>query len=265
MIEEELRAALASGEGLEVAYQPQIAAGGSIVGVEALARWRHPTRGFIQPSQFIPVAEQTGLIVPLGEWILRQACLASKRWPDLFVSINLSPIQFRTVHFAERVMEIVHECGGNPKKIELEVTESVLLDEECGTAEALRTLRGAGFRIALDDFGTGYSSLGYLHRFEVDKIKIDRSFTQSLGQGTKAAAVIKAIVSLGHAMSLTVTAEGVETETQKNFLHTAGCNEMQGYLFSKALSEEQISRMLGRSTAREMKPYMGGAPLRTAH
>jgi diguanylate cyclase (GGDEF)-like protein len=262
IIEEELRIALTTGEGLEVAYQPQIAMGdNSIVGVEALARWRHPTRGYIPPSQFIPVAEQTGLIVQLGEWVLRQACLASQRWPDLFVSVNLSPIQFRASDFANHVISIVRECGADPYKIELEVTESVLLDEECGTADALRALRNAGLRIALDDFGTGYSSLGYLHRFEVDKIKIDRSFTQSLGQGTKAAAVIKAIVSLGHAMSLTVTAEGVETEIQMNFLQTAGCNEMQGYLFSKALSQEQITRLLMQSSSKEIQCCAGGSPV----
>lgn len=259
IIEEELRIALATDEGLEVAYQPQISVSGdTIVGVEALARWRHPTRGYIQPSQFIPVAEQTGLIVPLGEWILRRACLASRRWPDVFVSVNLSPVQFRSGDFAGHVISIVRECGADPRRIELEVTESVLLDEECGTADALRVLRNAGFRIALDDFGTGYSSLGYLHRFEVDKIKIDRSFTQSLGQGTKAAAVIKAIVSLGHAMSLTVTAEGVETEIQKSFLHKAGCNEMQGYLFSKALSQEQITRLLSQSSPAKMQCYVSG-------
>jgi diguanylate cyclase (GGDEF)-like protein len=260
IIEEELRIALATGEGLEVAYQPQIAVGSDVVvGVEALARWRHPTRGYIPPSQFIPVAEQTGLIVQLGEWILRQACLASQRWPDVFVSVNLSPIQFRSCDFADHVISIVRECGADPRRIELEVTESVLLDEECGTADALRTLRIAGFRIALDDFGTGYSSLGYLHRFEVDKIKIDRSFIQSLGQGTKAAAVIKAIVSLGHAMSLTVTAEGVETEIQKSFLHAAGCNEMQGYLFSKALTQEQFTRLLMHSSSKEIQCYVGGS------
>lgn len=248
IIEEDLRVALETGEGLEVAYQPQISQGGSVVGVEALARWRHPVRGYIQPSQFIPVAEQTGLIVPLGEWILRQACLASRRWPDLFVSVNLSPVQFRLGDFAGRLIAIVRECGGHPQRIELEVTEGVLLEEDGRTTDALRRLREAGFRIALDDFGTGYSSLGYLHRFEVDKIKIDRSFTQSLGQGGKAATVIKAIVALGHAMSITVTAEGVETETQRNFLDTAGCNEMQGFLFSKAVSEDQIMRLLSRSS-----------------
>ncbi|WP_201859143.1 bifunctional diguanylate cyclase/phosphodiesterase [Microvirga soli] len=255
IIEEDLRAALATGEGLEVAYQPQISQGGSVVGVEALARWRHPTRGYIQPNQFIPVAEQTGLIVPLGEWILRQACMASRRWPDLFVSVNLSPVQFRSSDFAARLIGIVHECGAHPQRIELEVTEGVLLEEDRRTTDALRKLREAGFRIALDDFGTGYSSLGYLHRFEVDKIKIDRSFTQSLGQGSKAATVIRAIVALGQAMAITVTAEGVETETQRSFLDTAGCDEMQGFLFSKAVSEEQIVRLLGRSSPNQAEHY----------
>jgi EAL domain-containing protein (putative c-di-GMP-specific phosphodiesterase class I) len=216
--------------------------------VEALARWQHPTRGCIQPSQFIPVAEQTGLIVPLGEWVLRQVCAASRHWPDLFVSVNLSPVQFRSSGFAHRVIAIVGECGGHPRKIELEVTESILLGDDGATIDALRKLREAGFCIALDDFGTGYSSLGYLHRFEVDKIKIDRSFTQSLVQGGKAA-VIKAIVALGHAMSVTVTAEGVETEVQRSFLHTAGCNEMQGFLFSKAVPEEQLTRLLRRASS----------------
>jgi len=259
IVEEELRIALDTDDGLEVAYQPQVAAGGAIVGVEALIRWHHPARGFIPPSQFVPVAEQTGLIVPLGEWILRQACQAARNWPDLFVSVNLSPVQFRTANFAERVIAIVRESGCDPRRVELEVTESVLLDEVSATAEALRSLREAGFRIALDDFGTGYSSLGYLHRFEVDKIKIDRSFTQSLGQSTKAAAVIKAIVSLGQAMSLTVTAEGVETELQRIFLLTAGCNEMQGYLFSKPISDKQVTRMLSRTASRGLQPHVEGS------
>ncbi|MBB3020340.1 diguanylate cyclase (GGDEF)-like protein [Microvirga lupini] len=265
IIEEDLRTALATGEGLEVAYQPQMSQTGSVVGVEALARWHHPTRGCIQPSQFIPVAEQTGLIVPLGEWILRQACRASRRWPDLFVSVNLSPVQFRSRDFASRLIAIVRESGGHPQRIELEVTEGVLLEEDGRTTDALRRLREAGFRIALDDFGTGYSSLGYLHRFEVDKIKIDRSFTQSLGQGGKAATVIKAIVALGHAMAITVTAEGVETETQRSFLDTAGCNEMQGFLFSKAVSEEQIMRLLGRSPANQMQNHVHAVPALSKH
>jgi diguanylate cyclase (GGDEF)-like protein len=248
-IEDELRAALATGEGLEVAYQPQVAgAGKPIVGLEALVRWRHPTRGMILPNQFIPIAEQSGLISQLGELVLREACSTSRRWPDLFVSINLSPIQFRTDGFAERVIEIVRESGADPRKIELEITEGVLLDDGGQTAQALSTLRAAGFRIALDDFGTGYSSLGYLHRYEVDKIKIDRSFVSNLGKEDSATAIVNAIVALGQAMKLTVTAEGVETKEQEHFLSRAGCDELQGYRYSKALPKEQVAAWLSQST-----------------
>jgi EAL domain-containing protein (putative c-di-GMP-specific phosphodiesterase class I) len=169
----ELRIALAAGEGSEVAYQPQVAAPGRpIIGLEALVRWQHPTRGLILPDQFIPIAEQTGLISQIGEFVLREVCATSRRWPDLFISINLSPVQFRTDGFADRVIQIVRQNGVDPAKIELEITEGVLLDEGGQTADALRVLRAAGFRVALEDFGTGYSSLGYLQKFEVDKIKI---------------------------------------------------------------------------------------------
>ncbi|MBM1172790.1 putative bifunctional diguanylate cyclase/phosphodiesterase [Microvirga arabica] len=244
-IEEELRVALMSGEGLEVAYQPQVAgAGKPIVGLEALVRWRHPTRGVILPDQFIPVAEQTGLISQLGEWVLREACATSRHWPNLFISVNLSPVQFRIDGFAERVMEVVRETGVDPRRIELEITEGVLLDDGGQTAQTLRKLRAAGFRIALDDFGTGYSSLGYLHRYEVDKIKIDRSFVSSLGREDSAGAIISAIVALGQAMNLTVTAEGVETREQEHFLRSAGCDELQGYRYFRALTREQVARLL---------------------
>jgi diguanylate cyclase (GGDEF)-like protein len=248
-IEEELRAALAAGEGLEVAYQPQVAgAGKPIVGLEALVRWRHPTRGMILPDQFIPVAEQTGLISQVGDWVLRDACATSRRWPNLFISVNLSPVQFRVDGFAERMIEIARETGADPRRIELEITEGVLLDDGGHAAETLRSLRAAGFRIALDDFGTGYSSLGYLHRYEVDKIKIDRSFVSSLGKEESATAIVNAIVALGQALDLTVTAEGVETTEQESFLRKAGCDELQGYRYSKAVPKEQIARLLDRSS-----------------
>jgi len=253
--EDDLRAALATGEGLEVAYQPQVSAEGKpILGLEALVRWRHPVRGVISPEQFIPIAEQTGLIVPLGEWVLGEVCAASKAWPDLFISVNLSPVQFRTEGFAERVIEIVRASGADPGKLELEITEGVFLDEGGHSAAALKTLRAAGFRIALDDFGIGYSSLGYLHRFKVDKIKIDRSFVSNLGHTESATVIINAIVALGQAMNLTVTAEGVETPEQRQFLRNAGCDELQGYLFAKALPKEQISRLLDRSSQTESSP-----------
>jgi diguanylate cyclase (GGDEF)-like protein len=260
-IEEELRAALTTGRGLEVAYQPQVAGTGKpIVGLEALVRWRHPTRGVILPDQFIPVAEQTGLISQLGEWVLREACATSRQWPDLFISVNLSPIQFRIDGFAQRAIEIAREAGADPRKIELEITEGVLLDDGGQTGQTLRTLRAAGFRIALDDFGTGYSSLGYLHRYEVDKIKIDRSFVSSLGREDSAMAIVNAIVALGQAMNLTVTAEGVETREQEHFLRSAGCDELQGYRYSKALPKEKIARLLDHAPQPELKGVLTIVP-----
>lgn len=244
-IEEELRAALATGSDLKLFYQPQVDIDGrSIIGLEALVRWHHPTRGMIAPHHFIPIAEETGLISPLGEWVLRQACLASKRWPNLTIAVNLSPVQFRSGDLAPRLIGIVSEMEADPRQIEFEITESLLLDDSELSRSALKMLRQEGFKIALDDFGTGYSSLSYLRRFEVDKIKIDRSFVQHLGQQDESMAIVTAIVSLCRAMGLTVTAEGVETEDQKLFLSQTGCREMQGFLFSRALPEEQIGDLL---------------------
>jgi EAL domain-containing protein (putative c-di-GMP-specific phosphodiesterase class I) len=160
------------------------------------------------------------------------------------MAVNLSPVQFRTTGFADKVVDIVRTSGADPRRIELEVTESVLLDDDEPVRTALKTLRSAGLRIALDDFGTGYSSLSYLKRFEVDKIKIDKSFIQHLGQTADSAAIVTAVVTLGHAMGLAVTAEGVETEEQKQFLAAAGCTTMQGYLFSRALPEKQLASVL---------------------
>jgi diguanylate cyclase (GGDEF)-like protein len=259
-IEEELRAALATGNGLKVHYQPQVAGpDGTIVGLEALVRWQHPTLGLVAPDRFIGVAEGAGLIGQLGEWVLRQACAASLRWPDLFIAVNLSPAQFRTAGFADRVIDIVEDCGADPRRIELEVTEGVLLDDSEAIREALAALREAGFTIALDDFGTGYSSFSYLRRFEVDKIKIDRSFVQHLGHAVDSAAIISAVLTLGHAMGLTVTAEGVETPEQYDFLEAAGCNAMQGFLFSKPLPEDEINRLLTVKPEAADKPVVRGA------
>jgi diguanylate cyclase (GGDEF)-like protein len=244
-IEEELRRALATGEGLRVHYQPQVAGSeGTIVGLEALIRWQHPTLGLIAPDQFISVAEGSGLIGQLGEWVLRQACGACHRWPDLFVAVNLSPVQFRAAGFCERTIALVKECGVDPRRIELEITEGVLLDDNEGVYRTIAMLREAGFTIALDDFGTGYSSLSYLRRFSVDKIKIDRSFVQNLGRAADSATIVLAVLALGRAMGLTVTAEGVETAEQHAFLEAAGCNSMQGFLFSKPLPEEEVARLL---------------------
>ena len=248
-IEEDLRAALATGEGLALHYQPLVGVDGKMVGVEALLRWVHPEQGLLPPAQVIPIAEETGLILPLGEWVLREACAAANRWPELFVALNLSPVQFRTSGFAERVLEIVRDTGVRPEQLELEVTEGVLIDDDELVRAGLARLRAAGLKIALDDFGTGYSSLSYLRKFEVDKIKIDRSFVQHLGHTVDSAAIIHAVVTLGHAMGLTVTAEGVETGDQQRFLKLAGCNQMQGYLFSRPVPAGQIAALVARRGA----------------
>lgn len=244
-LEEDLRSALRTRDGLEVHYQPQFdGAGVALRGVEALARWRHPVRGSVSPHMFISIAEEAGLIVELGEWVLGEACEVALRWPDLSVAVNLSPAQFRTIGFAQRVTDLVTSRGVAPGQIELEVTEGMLIADDERVEESLQALRREGFRIALDDFGTGYSSLSYLRRFEVDKIKIDRSFVQQLGQTMDSTAIISAVVTLGHAMGLAVTAEGVETREQRDLLSHAGCNELQGFLFSGALPGDQLDRLL---------------------
>ncbi len=243
-IEKELRNAVTSGEGLCVHYQPQVGADGAIIGLEALLRWEHPTRGLLAPSQFVSVAEELGLIVPLGEWVLRQACLASRRWPRLFVAVNLSPVQFRSPDLFDSFIRIVRESGADARAIQLEVTERVLLDDDDNVGAVLGRLRGAGFKIVLDDFGTGYSSLSYLRRFEVDKIKIDGSFVQHLGDEPDSVAIVGAVLALGWALGLTVAAEGVETADQCTFLEAAGCKEMQGHYFARAMPEDDIAALL---------------------
>jgi diguanylate cyclase (GGDEF)-like protein len=261
VLEAELRAALASGEGLVVHYQPQVrCADQMVVGLEALLRWHHPAHGLVSPAQFITIAEETGIIRDLGELVLRQSCATAMRWPDLFIAINLSPVQLRTPDFVDRVMAIVQAYGIDPGRIELEVTESVLLDDSNAVRSALEQIRTAGFRIALDDFGTGYSSLSYLRRFHVDKIKIDRSFIQPVGDDADAAAIVTAVLTLGHAMGLTVTAEGVETQEQQDFLTAAGCDIIQGYLFSPAVPESQIERVIGGKFARTTRLATTKAP-----
>jgi diguanylate cyclase (GGDEF)-like protein len=246
-LEADLRAALATGDGLSVHYQPLVdSAGRKVTGLEALVRWDHPQRGSVMPSLFVPVAEETGLISTLGDWVMGEACKVAREWPNLSIAINLSPIQFCDEGFAERLCRIVREANVSPHQIELEVTEGVVLDQNEIVRGALRRLRGEGFRIALDDFGTGYSSLSYLRDFEVYRIKIDNSFVQSLGLTLDAGAIVTAVVTLGHAMGLQVTAEGVETADQETFLRSAGCNVLQGFLFSKAVPANELAGSLER-------------------
>lgn len=250
----DLRTALHTHQGLEVWYQPLMDIGGQqMVGIEALLRWHHPTRGLIAPAEFIAIAEETGLIIPLGEWVLAEACVTQQRFPELLVAVNVSPVQFRSTGFVERVMAIVSQNGGDPKRLELEITEGVLIEDEREARAIIVALREAGFRIALDDFGTGYSSLNYLSNFPVDKIKIDRSFTQSLGVAENSVAIVESVVKLGHAMGLMVTAEGVETPGQMSALADAGCNQLQGYLFSQAVPADQLAALMISSAPDEVQ------------
>ena len=221
-------------DGLAAAYQPIVnASGDKMVAVEALARWTHPTAGVIPPSVFIPIAEHSGIIVELGEWMLRRACLDGRNWPGLTVAVNVSPLQFRRSDFVDVVERILRETNFDPARLELELTESTLLGN-LDTAElSMLRLKAIGVRFALDDFGTGYSSLQYLRRFPFDKLKINSSFVHSIETAPDAAAIVHAIVSLGRGLGMRVTAEGVENAEQHLFLRAAGVHSMQGYRFGR--------------------------------
>jgi diguanylate cyclase len=219
---------------LMIAYQPLVGpTGETVVGVEALCRWHHPTRGEIPPVKFIPVAEHSELIIPLGEWVLRQACLEAKAWPAVTLAVNVSPLQFRRPDFVKVVARILDETGFPPERLELELTESTLVGnvEEAGTA--MRELKALGVQFALDDFGTGYSSLLYLRTFPFDKLKIDRSFVRNIESAADSAAIVHAVVSLGRGLGMKVTAEGVETAEQHLFLRAAGVHSLQGFRFGR--------------------------------
>ncbi|RUV22513.1 EAL domain-containing protein [Mesorhizobium sp. M7A.F.Ca.MR.245.00.0.0] len=219
-------------------------ASGEIVGAEALMRWHSPTRGTVAPDSFIPAAEETGLIVPLGEWALRKACTAAADWPaGLRVAVNVSAVQLKSGSFARSVISALAFSGVPADRLELEITETVLMDESEAVLRPLRQLRELGIRIALDDFGIGYSSLGYLRRFPVDKIKIDRSFIHDLGN-RDAAAIVRTVIGLGAELGITVTAEGVETEVQLDILRGNGCTEAQGYLIGVPSTAAEIQRLL---------------------
>jgi diguanylate cyclase (GGDEF)-like protein len=244
-IRRELPRALSANE-LELHYQPIVAAqGGRIVGVEALLRWTHATRGPIGPAVFIPVAEQMGLMDTLGAFVLRRALGEAKRWPDVYVAVNLSPLQVRDASIIALVRSALAESGVPPSRLMLEITEGVLIDNPDEMVKRIRDLHALGVRIALDDFGSGYSNLGYLQRFPLDKLKIDRSFVAALGASSNGGVIIQAIVALGRALGLTLVVEGVETEQQRVLLRLAGCDEMQGYLFAKPAPAKAIDRLLG--------------------
>ena len=248
-IQRELPRALSANE-LDLHFQPIIAAhGGRIVGVEALLRWTHAVRGPIGPAVFIPVAEQMGLMDELGAFVLRRALHEAKRWPDLYVAVNLSPLQVRDRKIVDLVRSALSESGVPPTRLMLEITEGVLIDNPEEMVKRIQDLHALGVRIALDDFGSGYSNLGYLQRFPLDKLKIDRSFVIALGNSANGGVIIQAIVALGRALGLSVLVEGVETEQQRVLLRLAGCDEMQGFLFARPAPAATIDRLLEKQKA----------------
>jgi diguanylate cyclase (GGDEF)-like protein len=248
----ELEAAIKN-ESFDVHYQPVVAAeGGRIVGVEALLRWTHPVRGIVPPSAFIPLAEESGLMIELGDLVLRRAAAEAARWPSLFVSVNLSPVQMRNPGLVEDVATIIARSGLACSRLVLEVTEGVLIEDPEAAQKTLKALHKIGVSTALDDFGTGYSSLNYLQKFPFDRLKIDRAFVASLGSGGNTGAIIQAIVTLGHALGMKVLAEGVETNEQRVLLRLAGCDEMQGFLFARPIAAADIDALLAAASTRGM-------------
>ena len=261
-LHQDLSAAIKNGE-LSLHYQPQGSArinlsGADVLGFEALARWIHPTRGFIPPGDFIPLAEESGLIVEMGEWILREACREAASWPKpLQIAVNLSPAQFTHGDLVGLVHSILIETGLAPSRLELEITEGVLIDDFDRGLSLLRRLKALGVRIAMDDFGSGYSSLTYLQAFPFDKIKIDRAFVMNLGRNTQSAAIIRAMIGLGHGLDILIVAEGVETQEQLSFLASEGCDQVQGYFFGKPAPIRQYGEWVGRE-----KPALGDEGVR---
>ncbi|MEY2457848.1 MAG: hypothetical protein QOK06_2991, partial [Acidimicrobiaceae bacterium] len=244
-LEFDLRQAVMCGE-FELHYQPLVnIRDNSIVACEALLRWNHPTRGMVSPVEFIPVAEDTGVINPLGEWVLRTACAEASRWPgDVTVTVNVSPVQFKNENLVQTVVSALAASGLPAKRLELEITESVLLGDDEKTLQMLHQLKNLGVRIAMDDFGTGYSSLNYLRRFPFDKVKIDGSFIKDIAEKDGSWSIVQAVVSIAKARNIVTTAEGVETQEQLDLLRVLGCTEMQGYLFSRPKPAAEIIQLL---------------------
>jgi diguanylate cyclase (GGDEF)-like protein len=243
ILEQDLRKALPSGE-FELHYQPVVnLASKEISGFEALIRWNHPSKGMISPADFIPLAEEIGFIVPMGEWVIRQACATAAQWPDnLHVAVNISAIQFRSPGLMQVIVSALAASGLAPTRLEIEITESVLLHNKEATLAVLHQLRALGIRIAMDDFGTGYSSLTYLQSFPFDKIKIDRSFVKNITENSSSLNIVRAVAALANGMGMTATAEGVETAEQLHSIASEGCTEMQGFLFSRPLPAAEIER-----------------------
>ncbi|MQA20464.1 putative bifunctional diguanylate cyclase/phosphodiesterase [Rugamonas rivuli] len=248
-LEADMRRALVNDE-FVLYYQPLMNMDGTMAGTEALVRWKHPQRGLVSPAEFIPVAEDSNLILPLGRWVMHEACRQLAQWANdkrtakLAMAVNVSAQQFHRPDFVEQVLEVLAATGARADKLRLEMTESLLLKDIEGTVEKMQRLRAAGITFALDDFGTGYSSLSYLHRLPLDQLKIDRSFIWAAVKEDSGAAIVRIIVALGKALNMSVVAEGVETLEQLNFVIAEGCQSYQGYLFSKPLPEPELLTLI---------------------
>jgi predicted signal transduction protein with EAL and GGDEF domain len=244
-LELDLRKAIVNRE-FELYFQPLVnLKSGRITGAEALIRWNHPERGTVLPDDFIPLAEETGLIVPIGEWVLRQACAEAATWPEsVMISVNLSPAQFKSRNLVQTVVDALDASGLPASRLELEITELVLLRENEGAFAVLHQLRDLGVKIAMDDFGTGYSSLGYLRSFPFNKIKIDQSFIKDVATKDDSLAIVRAVVGLSSSLGITTTAEGVETSAQIERLREEGCNEVQGHFFSPPRTASEVRGLL---------------------
>ena len=245
ILELDLRKAISVGE-FELFYQPIVnLKENRISGFEALLRWNHPTRGRVPPGEFIPLAEETGLVVAIGEWVIREACREASCWPsDLRVAVNVSPLQFRNKNLVSAVMSALAAGGLHADRLELEITETVLMHNNDDTLAVLHHLRDLGVRISMDDFGTGYSSLSYLRSFPFDKIKIDQTFVRDLIAKPESIAIIRAVAGLGQSFGMTTTAEGVETQEQLDQMRAEGCTEVQGYFYSKPMPASEIAQLL---------------------
>ncbi len=257
-MESSLRKATERGEFL-LHYQPKLhLETGAITGVEALIRWRHPDLGMVSPAQFIQLAEETGLIGKIGEWVLRTACEQGRKWreaglPPFRIAVNLSARQFAQKHLLADVARVLDETGVPTDSLEFEITESLVMQNPEHATQMLHKLRAMGITLSIDDFGTGYSSLGYLKRFPINCVKIDRSFIKDIPNDKDDMAITRGVIALGHSLRLKVVAEGVETQEQQDFLHENGCDEMQGYLFSKPLIADDVTRLL---TTHKPKPRL---------
>ena len=249
-LEIELREAIANDQ-FEIHYQPQInLKADRVTGFEALIRWRHPKRGLLPPSAFLPLAEETGLIVPMGDIVLRRACHEAAHWPDdIGVAVNVSPVQFRNKAMALSVVAALAESGLSPRRLDLEITETALMQYTEAVLDTLTQLRAMGVCISMDDFGTGYSSLSYLRSAPFDRIKIERSFIEDIDKSEESDAIVRAIVSLGHSLGMTTIAEGVETLEQLDAVRGLGCGSVQGFVLSRALPPEQLRAFLAQHEA----------------